>query len=189
MSVFRSFAPIVPRAARILILGSMPGTRSVAQSQYYAHPQNAFWPILAHVYPEFFEREGSRQSAKWQPGAHHRLPFDAKLALLEYAGIALWDVLASCQRSGSSDQSIRSGISNPVPGLLTRNPDIRQILLNGRKSFQVFRCEIQPAFNEAKDYTIRVLPSSSPAHASVSFADKLVLWRQALRPNPSEDVL
>ncbi len=177
MQEFHSFAPIVPAQARVLLLGSMPSLRSFGQQQYYAHPQNAFWPILARIYPQYLE---PNEPVLWQKGQHHLLPFRQKILLLERAGIALWDVLASCQRQSSADHSIRKPICNAVANLLAEI-SIDCIYCNGQKSAELFYKYIQLA----PHYRVETLPSTSPAHASQSFASKLYDWQSAL----SEDQL
>ena len=112
----------------------MPSIRSISQQQYYAHPQNAFWPILAQIYAHHLEPE---ELELWQQGKHQRLPFEQKLALLQQAGIALWDVLASCQRQNSADGSIREVVCNPIAELVQRE-SIDRIWLNGQKSAAFF---------------------------------------------------
>ena len=173
---FASFAPIVPERAKILILGSIPGVRSVEQGQYYAHPQNAFWPMLSRIYPEF-----ACDAEQWQRGRHHQLPFVQKVRLLEAASIALWDVLASAWRQNSTDQSIQGEICNPVARLLQECASIQKILLNGKKSAKLFSQKILPEI-ESQNYRIYHMPSSSPAYASLGFDAKTAAWRQALRP-------
>ena len=179
MQEFASFTPIVPERAKILVLGSIPGVRSIEQGQYYAHPQNAFWPMLARIYPEFICASSIEQ---WQRGCHHQLPFARKAELLEAASIALWDVLASAWRENSSDQSIQSEICNPIAQLLQDYPSIQKILLNGKKSGKLFSQKILPKIS-LQNYQIYNLPSSSPAYASLSFDTKTVAWQQALRPH------
>lgn len=175
-----SFAPIVPERAKILVLGSIPGVRSIEQGQYYAHPQNAFWPMLARIYAELACASGTN-AEQWQRGRHHQLPFAQKVQLLEAASIALWDVLASAWRQNSADQSIKSEICNPVAQLLKDCPTIQKILLNGKKSAKLFSQKILPEIGP-QNYQIYHLPSSSPAYASLSFDAKTEAWRQVLRP-------
>ena len=172
MQKFNSFPPIIPLQADVLILGSMPGTRSICRQQYYAHPQNSFWPILAQIYSHYLTLE---ETELWQQGKHQDLPFERKSALLERAGIALWDVLASCQRQNSSDHSICDTICNPIAELVEKAP-IGQILFNGHKSAKLFYQYI----HLSSDYIYKVLPSSSPANATMSFQKKLEIWRLAL---------
>ena len=111
-----SFPPLVGRAPRVLVLGSMPGLRSLQAARYYAHPHNAFWPIMG-------------QLLGFEGGAD----YDTRCRALTAAGVALWDVMASCERRGSLDSAIvRSSVQpNDIAALLEREPGIRAILFNG----------------------------------------------------------
>ena len=155
-----AFPPVAPPRARALILGSVPSVESLRQGFYYAHPRNAFWPILAQALGE-------------------RAPADVpeKIALLERHDIALWDVLQSCERAGSLDSAIREPAPNDFAALFERCPDIRGILFNGGTSKRLF-------FKYCSRYlagrTWAQLPSTSPAY-TISYERKLALWRDALR--------
>ena len=155
----RGFPPEVGRQPRILILGSMPGTRSIEAGEYYAHPRNAFWRIMESL---GFVRSGTAYKERIRELLHH--------------GIALWDVLAQCERPGSLDSAIRpsSEIANDILGLLRDHPSIRRILLNGGKAEQAFSRHIRPALDDTLLQRLLVIrvPSTSPAHA-VPFTEKL----------------
>ncbi len=165
MTSARSFAPIVRADARVLILGSMPGLRSLAAYQYYAHPRNAFWSIMGALYD-----------------AGPELPYADRCARLQGHGIALWDVLESCERPGSLDASIRASSmrANDFASLFQRYPSIHRVCLNGRSAQSSFQRLVLPTLpNSAMD--LRALPSSSPAHARMNHTEKLAAWRNALR--------
>jgi len=85
-----SFAPVIPKSARVLILGSLPGQKSIDAGEYYAHPRNRFWPVIAAI--------AKRESVPTD--------YQAKLSLLESLGVALWDVVREAQRAGSLDSNI-----------------------------------------------------------------------------------
>ena len=166
-SRIRSFAPIVRADARVLILGSMPGTASLAAQQYYAHPQNQFWPIMA--------RAGLSSP---------ELPYPRKLERLQRHGLALWDVLHSCVRQGSLDAAIeaRGAIANDLPALLHAHPGIERVCCNGATAYR----ELQRHFGakllrEFPRLECLQLPSTSPAHARMPLAAKLMAWEHALR--------
>jgi hypoxanthine-DNA glycosylase len=160
----RSFAPLLAADARLLILGSMPGTASLTAGQYYAHPQNQFWRIVGE-----------------SCGAGPHLPYAMRLERLRAAGIALWDVLESCVRTGSLDSAIEhhSAIANDIPQLLRAAPQIRRICCNGATAHHGLR-RYFGAQLDALGITVLRLPSTSPANASWSFSRKLTAWRAAL---------
>ncbi len=162
MSYVQSFAPLAPAGARLLILGSMPGAASLAAGQYYAHPRNAFWPILGALC--HFPADA---------------PYAARVAALQAAGVAVWDVLQSCVRPGSLDTAIErsSEVANDIVGLLARHPGIRRIGFNGGTAEAAFRRHV-PAAAVAGLQLLR-LPSTSPANASWSFERKLAAWSAA----------
>jgi hypoxanthine-DNA glycosylase len=162
----RGFAPVVARDARILVVGSMPGAASLAAGEYYAHPQNQFWRIVGEIC-----------------GAGRELPYPLRLQRLTAGGIALWDVLESCVRAGSLDSAIEhhSAVANDIPGLLRIAPQIRRICCNGATAHHALRRYFGAAL-DALGITVLRLPSTSPAHASWSYARKLAAWRAALQP-------
>jgi len=159
----RSFASIATRDARILILGSMPGQASLAAGQYYAHPRNAFWPIMATLL-----------------GFDAALDYPARTRALAAAGVAVWDVLHSCRRPGSLDSSIEaeSLVVNDLAGFLAGHRAIEHIFFNGSAAEKLFRKHLGADPSIA---TLRLtrLPSTSPAHAALNFAQKLAAWRVA----------
>ncbi len=163
MQCSEGFPPVARSDARILILGSLPGQRSIDAQQYYAHPRNAFWPIMKAL----FGIEG-----------HYR---DRLEQLLEH-GIALWDVLSGSVRPGSLDARIRldSALPNDLDTFLQEHTDLRLIAFNGRKAEQLFnRFVADTAVNRTISKT--VLPSTSPAYAAMPFSGKLAQWRRAIR--------
>jgi hypoxanthine-DNA glycosylase len=148
----------------------MPGEASLDAGQYYAHARNAYWKIMGELF-----------------GAGPELPYDARLQTLTACGIALWDVLESCIRPGSLDSSIdrTTAQTNDFAALFARHRSIRNVFFNGRAAEQLFRRRVLPDLGErAADLSLHVLPSTSPAHASRSYAQKLRAWtlvREALR--------
>jgi len=150
------FAPVSTPEARILILGSMPGQRSLADTQYYAHPRNAFWFIMGELV-----------------GAGPDVPYQQRLILLQKAGIALWDVLRFCERPGSLDADIKTNsmIVNDFDDFFHRHPGIKHVFLNGGKAAELYRKNVTHA-----DIPTTRLPSTSPAMASLSREEKLAAW-------------
>jgi TDG/mug DNA glycosylase family protein len=158
------FAPVVAEGARVLILGSMPGQRSLDQQQYYAHARNSFWPIMAELFGFSLEQ-----------------PYPERLRLLQRQGIALWDTLASCERSGSLDAAIieTSIQANDFVQLFQRYPTLDTVFFNGAKSEQSYRKYVLGMLTgAAQPERLHRLPSTSPAYASLSYAQKLQQWRQ-----------
>jgi len=156
-----SFAPIATRNARLLILGSMPGAASLAANQYYAHPRNAFWPIMGELY-----------------GAGPEKPYERRVAILKAAGVAVWDVLGSCIRPGSLDTDIRDELPNDFERFFAVHRHIARIGLNGGKAAASFRKHV--ARHCPNRIEIVVLPSTSPAHAARSLAEKCRIWQMQL---------
>jgi hypoxanthine-DNA glycosylase len=156
----RGFAPVARADARILVLGSLPSQRSIAEQQYYAHPQNAFWRIMG----EMIGATGS---------------YPDRCAALLGRRIALWDVLKASVRPGSMDADINldSAQVNDFNWFFEAHTGIRRICFNGRKAAQMFE-RFAGAQAGARD--LISLPSTSPAYASMRFEDKLARWREAL---------
>jgi hypoxanthine-DNA glycosylase len=158
-----SFAPIASPSAQILILGTMPGMKSLQENQYYAHPRNAFWRIMADIY-----------------GFSADAPYESRVESLVAAGVAVWDVLQFCVRPGSLDSSIekRSRVPNDFESFFRAHPNIRSVFFNGAAAEATFRdCGVR--LLGVRDISFARLPSSSPAHA-VSYENKVRAWREAL---------
>lgn len=163
MSRIQSFVPQADRDARILILGSMPGKASLEQQQYYAHPRNAFWPILSSLF-----------------GFDANADYVQRIACLKAAKIGLWDVLASCERNSSLDADIveASLVPNDLGAFLESHYQIKKIFFNGATAERLFRLYLQSALdNSLAGLSLQRLPSTSPAHASMSFEQKLECWK------------
>lgn len=156
------FAPVAGANARILILGSLPGQRSIDAGQYYANPQNAFWPIMS----ELFGTSG---------------PYEDRCQALVENRVALWDVLASSVRPGSMDAAIRmeSAQANDFAVFFEMHPDVERVFFNGKKAAQLWSRLVQPRLELAGVHRA-TLPSTSPAYASMSVAEKLKKWRSII---------
>ena len=148
-------APVIAANTRILVLGSFPGAASLAAQQYYAHPRNQLWPILSVLTGENLAG----------------LPYAERLPRLLAHGVGLWDVLGACEREGSLDSSIRQPAANDFARLRTLCPALEMVGFNGQTSGK-FALQFAAA-----GYRTLVLPSTSPAHASLSFDEKLSSWR------------
>ncbi|WP_070107823.1 DNA-deoxyinosine glycosylase [Burkholderia plantarii] len=161
MTLKRSFAPVVDAHTRVLILGSLPGEVSLAQSQYYAHPQNRFWRLLGDVL-------GIELAA---------LDYASRLDMLLRHRVGLWDVVAEATRIGSLDSRIRDHASNDLVALVDTLPNLTTIAFNGGTAAKL---GTRALGERGARYRLLRLPSSSPAYAAVPYADKLLAWRELL---------
>ena len=153
-------APVWRPDARLLIVGSFPGVASLAAHQYYAHPRNAFWPLMAAL--------------TGQPDLPQQ-PYEARLQALLNARVALWDAVATCERQGSLDAAIRLAQPADLPALVRQLPALEAVACNGAEALRQTR-RLLPA------WPLVALPSSSPAHAGLGFGAKREAWCTALRP-------
>ena len=152
-----SFPPVVARDTRVLVLGSLPGEKSLAAQRYYAHPQNRFWHLIGRVIGVALEPLG----------------YDGRLAALLVAKVGLWDTVASAHRTGSLDASIREAEHNPLADLAASLPELRAVGFNGKTSARIGMPQLAHT-----DLALVPLPSSSPAHATMRLAEKEKLWDQ-----------
>ncbi len=159
-----SFAAVTQADAQVLILGLMPSQQSLAQQQYYAHPRNAFWKIIASLFD-------------FNPNASYA----DKLLALQQHKLALWDVIQSCERQGSLDSNITntSIISNDFASFFSQHPRITHIFFNGNCAYQEYHKRVMPQLSEQwQSLACTRLPSSSPAMAGLTFEQKLIAWSQ-----------
>ena len=173
-----SFAPLIGARAHTLILGTMPGQKSLDAQQYYAHKRNALWPILVAL----------ATSNEPDYEVHQSMTYTQRCQLAIGAGFALWDVLASCQRRGSLDSNIvrHSEAPNDIAGLLNQHCEIETIVCNGRTADKLF-VRHQLGSIGMPHPRIITLPSTSPAMASLSLQDKFRQWRQAITSQTTSD--
>lgn len=172
------FAPVAAPDARLLILGTMPGQASLQQASYYAHPRNAFWPLmLAILAGEPLNHTG------WQQWS-----YAARTALLVHCRVALWDVLAECIRPGSLDQHIaaQSIRANDLAGFVATHPQLQGLVFNGQGAATFYRRHAAKSVDAVlesrqRSLTTRTLPSTSPAMASKNLAQKFALWEPVIR--------
>lgn len=171
MSTITSFSPIEDKSARILVLGSMPGVMSLEANQYYAHPRNAFWPIMADIL-----------------GFGAGLPYAHRVEALKASGVALWDVLQTCKRQGSLDAAIETGsrVPNDFRSFFDAHPGIRLVAFNGAEAEKSFNTLVVPRIDITGIRCVR-LPSTSPAHA-VPLERKIAAWREAFDAGSSAAV-
>lgn len=155
--ICKSFEPVYTPEARVMIVGSMPSIKSLADAQYYAHPRNAFWPILFDVF-----------------GAAPTDDYEAKKALIRENGLALWDVARSCEREGSLDSAMRDIAANDFAALYARCPHIHTVLCNGGTAHTLF---VKSGF--AGTRRVIRMPSTSPAY-TMPYRNKLDVWKKTL---------
>ena len=153
--VLEGLGPVLDAGTRLVVLGSFPGVASLAAQQYYGHPRNHFWPIVA---------------ALWKLDLHNA-PYAERVAAARAHGLGLWDVYASCRREGSLDSAIAAPVLIDLGSLRSRAPGLRAIAHNGGESARAMR------HTAALGVAVHRLPSTSPANASWSFERKLAAWR------------
>lgn len=157
--MIKSFEPIVDKDCRILILGSMPSVKSLEKHQYYGNKQNHFWKIIYELFNEEFDDDYERR----------------KTFLLKHH-VAVWDVLKSCDRKGSSDSKIVNPVPNDFDAFFRQYPNIKSVFFNGSKAEELFKKMVEAELNIRKDILFHRLPSTSPANA-VKYKDKLEQWK------------
>ncbi len=155
----RCFKPFIDKSSLVLILGTMPGPTALRKREYYGFSGNHFWKIIFRHF-----------------GIKRPLSYPEKINLLRKNRIALWDVFGECIREGALDQSIQKTKLNPIPEMLKKFPNVKAILLNGRTSEKTFRTHF-----EFVSIPAVYVPSTSPAHAGLSFEQKYRIWAKVLR--------
>ena len=155
------FPAISNKQAKLLILGSMPGKRSLEMQQYYAHPQNQFWPIMAELL-----------------GFASNLKYKERTQQLLKHHIALWDVLQNCHRHSSLDSDIKPDtiVPNNFRQFLSEHKNIRAIVFNGKKSEEIFNKRVKQTLDSERYLEFLPMPSTSPAHASITRKEKMRRW-------------
>lgn len=155
------FGPVYDENSKILILGSFPSVKSREQCFYYGHPRNRFWRVLTAVY-------GTQET-----NLH---TIEEKKKFLKENGIALWDVIGSCDIKGSSDSSIKNIQVNDIDGIL-RKAHIQKIILNGGKAYELFE---KYCYREGMPDAVK-LPSTSPANAAWDLNRLVEVWERELK--------
>lgn len=150
-----SFPPIIDQESKILILGSVPGVKSLEKKEYYGHPQNKFWKIIFELFEVDFTEN-----------------YVEKIEILKKNKIAVWDAIDTCERKGSLDSEIRNEEANDIKNLLQTHPNIRAIFCNGGKSYK----NLKKILDKNSEIPAYLLPSTSPLH-TISFEKKLEEWK------------
>ena len=156
------FAPSIDTNCTTLILGSMPSAASLAAGQYYAHPQNRFWPLMAQLLED---RGGAPEG------------YADRLRMLLRHHVALWDSINTCDREGSLDSAIKNETANNFSVFLEKWPALHTIGLNGGKAYTSFARANRPLLTHPGLRVVK-LPSTSPANASWRMADLIMAWSQ-----------
>lgn len=164
--LLEAFPPILPHKPHTLILGTMPGIKSLQANQYYAHPQNQFWKFMGDIY-----------------GAGPSLPYQKRVQVLKKQGVAVWDVVRACTRKGSMDSEIQNEIPNNFEEFYNKHPTIKLVVFDSLTAEKIYNRRVLPTLTRKLKY-IRV-PSPSPAHARISYATKLAIWSAALKAEES----
>ncbi len=151
-----SFPSISNEKAKVLILGTMPGNESLKLNQYYGHKRNAFWKIFFSVFNEPFSQD-----------------YEIRKEVALKNNIAIWDVLKACVRKGSLDSAIQQEVPNDFNTFLAAHPNIEHIFFNGQKAAHYFKKYV----TVSEKYKLHTLPSTSPAHAGLSFELKREAWQ------------
>lgn len=156
------FAPLCRPDARVLVLGSMPGVASLRAQQYYGHPRNTFWPIMGAIF-----------------GFDASVAYVQRVEALLAHRVAVWDVLAACEREGSLDADIerQSVVVNDFADFFDRHGEIRRVCFNGAMAESLFRRHVVPKMAREPLPALLRMPSTSPAHAGMALADKVVAWK------------
>ena len=163
MANIEGFPPIAEKSARVLVLGSMPSEASLKKQQYYGHPRNAFWFIMGELFGACPDKE-----------------YQQRKAILIEQDVAVWDVMKTCYRKGSLDADIdeASIFTNDFASFFTAHPSIRHVFFNGGAAERIYKKYILTTLGDQYDYIqYDRLPSTSPAHASISLEDKAGAWK------------
>ena len=163
MNNCKSFKPSIDNNSKILILGSMPGVKSLEEQQYYAHPQNRFWKVMGAICNE---------------SELYGFDYNMKLQTLLKNKIALWDTLKSCKRDGSLDSDIQNETPNDIRKLLKKYPNIQIICLNGNKSYSAFKKYFPDLSGKL---SCNKMPSTSPANARYSLDTLINEWSEVIK--------
>ena len=152
--IHHPFGPLYNEHSKGLILGSFPSVKSREQEFYYGHPQNRFWSVVATVF-----------------GQPKPRTIEEKTALILDHDLALWDSIACCEITGSSDASIKNAKPNDI-SIILENSNVEQVFCNGRKSYDLYRKYIEPSTGMKAVY----LPSTSPANAQWTMNRLVEAW-------------
>lgn len=157
----KSFLPIITKDTHSLFLGSLPGEKSLAEQQYYAHPQNKFWMLLTACL-----------------NLNYDCSYQDKIGLLLKTGFGLWDVLQKAKRQGSLDSAIKEYEVNDFEQLLQDYPNLKTFYFTSKQAYQWYFKKYKNTLN----VSLVVLASPSPANARLNFEQKLTDWKSKIKP-------
>ena len=155
MTKLFSLAPVVGAAPKVLILGSMPGSKSLELQEYYGFKRNQFWQLMAEIFE--FDRAAS---------------YAARISALLENNVALWDLVSACERVGSLDKDIKHMETNDIPAFIAAHPTITTVILNGGKARDIYKKHFM---SELRDIEVLSLYSTSPA-STIAYSKKLLQW-------------
>lgn len=156
------FEPIADPKARVLIVGSLPSVLSIQKQEYYGNPRNAFWRVMGELVDAGPDK-----------------PYAMRAEILKRRGVAVWDVLRTAARHGSMDAAIAmdSAIANDFRGFYAEHPKLELICFNGMKAAELYeRLVVPQGISTIGNIETKTMPSTSPAYASMTFAEKLDQW-------------
>ena len=157
----KAFPPVIYPDSKLLILGTMPGEKSLQLQQYYGNRGNQFWKLLFTMF-----------------GVPFTESYEARILLLQQKGIAVWDVLKHCERQGSLDSAIKNEEPNDFAAFYKKHPQISHIFFSSKNAERYYDKYV----GKKPGLHYDVLPSPSGANASKSFAEKLAVWEQKIMP-------
>ncbi len=157
-SIKHPFPPLFDKKSKILILGSFPSVKSREQMFFYGHPQNRFWKVIAAIF-----------------GAETPTSIEEKRKLILKNHLALWDVIAECEITGSSDASIKNAKANDLSSII-KNSEVKKIIVNGKTAEKLYIKYIEPITG----IKAVVMPSTSPANAAWSLDRLIEAWKKEL---------
>ena len=157
MPYVNSFPPLIDKRSQILILGSMPGVESIQRQQYYAHSRNQFWKIIYNIFSVKLEED-----------------YEQKLEFLKQKRIALWDVIASCNREGRLEANIKEEMANDFSNLFQEYTTLKAVFFNGAKAYDTYKKLVGMRLDTKIDFV--KLTSTSPANTK-KFAEKFNEWK------------
>jgi len=159
MTVLHNIPPLYDENSKILILGSFPSVKSREAQFFYGHPQNRFWRVLSAL-----------------TGEECPVVTEDKKAFLKRNGIAMWDVIKSCDITGSSDSSIKNAVPNDFSEIF-ETADIKKVFCNGATSYKLYKRYMEKETGR----TAELLPSTSPANAAYKIDDLIREWKKIMQ--------